>query len=169
MDAQFIANLQSHIYNAKVNAIIPWATVQRFGKWIGGDPNPGTAFNVDDKGQVSVKLGYYFFKQVSRAGQPGMEVGSVLIPDGNVKLIAFASNNTKHPDAFVVTNVGQHAESVKVEIRGNTAKSFLAFQTTNDEKKRYAAIGNFAVQDAVLAFESPATSVTTFFAKSPRF
>ena len=50
MDAQFVWEMHNSIYSAKVNAIIPWAAVQRSSRWVGGDPNPGTAIRVDDEG-----------------------------------------------------------------------------------------------------------------------
>ena len=42
MDTKFIKMMYEHIYTAKVNALIPWAGIQRPSEWIKGDPNPGT-------------------------------------------------------------------------------------------------------------------------------
>ncbi len=53
-----------------------WAVVQRHSQWVGGDPNPGTAFLVDDSGNYEVRPGYYLYRQVTRAGQPKLAVAS---------------------------------------------------------------------------------------------
>ena len=50
-------------------------------------------------------MGYYYFKQVCRAGQPGMAVARVRSNDSLIGLIAFAGNSTDNPDAFVVLNM----------------------------------------------------------------
>src|SRR5690606_10825460 len=84
MDVDFINVIRGNIYVAKVNGIIPWAAVQRPAKWVGGDPNPGTAVTVDESGNYTVQPGYYYFKQVSRAGQPGMSVAQVMSNDTEI-------------------------------------------------------------------------------------
>ena len=161
-----IGNRRVQIYDVKVNAVIPWAALQRIGDWIGGDPNPGTAFNVNDQGQLLIRPGYYFYKQVSRAGQPGMAVASVESPDDDVKLLGFATNGTKYPDALVVINSGT-AKTVNVQIHGTAAKRLAAFRTTENQKERYAAIGEFALTNGAIVYEAPGGSVTTFFAIAP--
>jgi hypothetical protein len=163
MDSRFVKSILAQIYDVKVNAVIPWAAVQRLGDWIGGDPNPGTAFNVDDKGQVVIKPGYYFYRQVSRAGQPGMAVASTMATDNEIALIAFAANGTKNPDAFVVVNIGKD-KKVSVRVQGCGAKSFAGFRTTEDGKDQYADIGKFTVNEGAVLYDAPAGSVTTFFA-----
>ena len=94
MDARFVDSIRVQIYDVKVNAAIPWAALQRIGDWIGGDPNPGTAFNVDDQGQVFIRPGYYFYKQVSRAGQPGMAVASVSSSGEDVMLMGRSTSKS---------------------------------------------------------------------------
>lgn len=74
MDANNIKEMHGNIYTAKVSSIAPWACIQRPEKWVGGDPNPGTAFRVFEDDTYRVMRGYYYYKQVSRAGQPGMAV-----------------------------------------------------------------------------------------------
>jgi hypothetical protein len=73
MNVDFIYEWAKDLYNVKVNALIPWACIQT-GTWVGGDPNPGTAFRVDGKGGYTVEAGYYWYKQIARAGQPRMRV-----------------------------------------------------------------------------------------------
>lgn len=106
MNTEFVSNIYTQIYLSRVNAIIPWAVIQRPAQWIGGDPNPGSAFKVNENGTLEILPGYYFFKQISRAGQPGMAVANTRVMDSEVSIIAFASNETKNPDAFTVINNG---------------------------------------------------------------
>jgi hypothetical protein len=157
--------MHNNIYSAKVNAIIPWAAVQRSSKWVGGDPNPGTAIRVDDEGHYTVERGYYFYRQVCRAGQAGMAVASVRANDSELALIGFACNGTRHPDAFVVINVGEEAKGLNLEILGSASASFVAYRTSDDE--RYVAVGEFTegTDDGApgIAYQAPPQSVTTFF------
>lgn len=161
MDVFFVNELRNLIYMSKVNAIIPWACIQQVGTWVGGDPNPGCAFKVSVDG-FEVQPGYHYFRQVCRAGQPGMAVAHVLSNDSLVGLIAFASNGTKHPDAFVVLNMAEEQRALPVEVTGSRAGRFRAYRTADGES--HALVGAFALQGRVLAYDAPARSVTTFYA-----
>jgi hypothetical protein len=172
MDAFNIKEMHGNIYTAKVNAIIPWAGIQRPPHWVGGDPNPGSAFTVSEDGKYKVRPGYYFYKQISRAGQPGMKVAEATAMDSETAVIAFASNSTDHPDALIVVNINDEDQTIAVSIEGSQAKSFEAFRTTKapgsdlDEiQEEYKALGTFNLRDGMLVFEAPAGSVTTFYAK----
>jgi hypothetical protein len=160
MDAQFVWEMHNNIYSAKVNAIIPWAAVQRSSKWVGGDPNPGTAIRVDDAGHYTVEKGYYFYKQLCRAGQPGMAVAKVLSNDSEVSLIGFASHGTPNPDAFVVINLGEEAKELELEVKGNESAFFVAYRSSDDE--RYVSVGTFTA-DGKASYQAPPRSVTTFY------
>jgi hypothetical protein len=164
MDASNIKEHHGNIYTAKVNGIIPWAGIQRPAKWVGGDPNPGSAFTVHEDGSWEVRRGYFMYKQVTRAGQPGMAVARTMAMDSEIAVIGFAANGTKNPDAFVLVNLGK-TKQVQVTVKGSSAKLFAAFRTTEDEQDRYAAIGDFPLQDGAVLYEAPGGSVTTFFAK----
>ncbi|MFN2286622.1 MAG: hypothetical protein ACK2UQ_19555 [Anaerolineae bacterium] len=163
MDAVFVNEIYNNIYCAKVNAIIPWACVQRPGKWVGGDPNPGCAFRVYDDGHYEVMPGYDFFKQVSRAGQPGMAVARVVSNNSGINLIAFADNGSGNPDAFVVINVTGEAVTLNVKVDGSASTIFSAYRTSPTES--YVSLGDFALQESYIACNAPAGSVTTFFGK----
>ncbi len=163
MDANFINEIRGHIYAAKVNGIIPWAAVQRPAKWVGGDPNPGTAFRISEDGTYTVQPGYYFYKQVSRAGQPGMAVAEVVSTDTEVGLIAFARAKTKHPDAIVVLNMAQTAKPLAIRVLGSASTAFSAWRTGLEE--RYVALGEQVLKDGVLSYTAPPGSVTTFFGR----
>jgi len=160
------ANIKEHhgnIYTAKVNGIIPWAGIQRPPKWVGGDPNPGSAFTVREDGTCEVRRGYWFYQQAARAGQPGMAVARSTAMDSEIAVLAFASNGTRHPDAIVLVNLGK-TKKVSLRIKGSASGFFNAFRTTDDLKEKFAPLGAFALTDGVLVCEPPGGSVTTFFA-----
>ena len=162
MDVFFINEMRNNISCAKVNAIIPWACIQRPGKWVGGDPNPGCAFRVYDDGRYELMPGYYFYKQVCRAGQPGMAVARVLSNDSAIGLMAFAANGTCHPDAFVVLNMSDQPVDLQIVIKGASAATFSAYRSSPAE--HYLALGQRDVRQGFLPYTSPAGSVTTFYA-----
>ncbi|NLH41327.1 MAG: hypothetical protein GX448_05760, partial [Planctomycetes bacterium] len=161
MDAANVKEMHGNIYTAKVNGIIPWACIQRPAKWVGGDPNPGTAFRVHEDGSYEVLRGYYYFKQIARAGQPGMAVVKTFAMDSEVAVIGFSRNGTRNPDAFVVVNLGG-ARRVAVKVTGAGGDSFQVFRTT-DEKDRFEQVGKATLDDDTIVFEAPARSATTFF------
>ncbi len=163
MDAANVKEMHGNIYTAKVNGIIPWACIQRPAKWVGGDPNPGTAFRVKEDGSYEVLRGYYYFKQLTRAGQPGMAVAKAFAMDSEVAVIGFSRNGTRHPDAFVVANLGRD-KKVAVKVAGAGSDSFEVFRTT-DEKDRYEQVGRATLENDMIVFNAPAQSATTFFAQ----
>ena len=166
MDANFLKEVHGNIYSAKVNAIIPWACIQRPEKWVGGDPNPGTAFRINEDGSVEVMRGYYYYKQVSRAGQPGMAVVKTFTMDSDVAVIGFSSNGTDNPDAFVVININKGWDKhVAITVNGSSTKTYEAFRTS-DEQDRYTPAGTFSLgADDVIMYTALKGSATTFFAK----
>ncbi len=163
MDTTFVEMVRQNIYEAKVNALIPWAAIQT-SDWYGGDPNPGTAFRVDGKGGYTVEPGYYLLKQMSRAGQPGMAVASVSSTDPSIQLMAFASSGSTHPDAFVIYNASDRdSRPWRVRVSGTTAKAFDGYIT--GAGKNYESFGAAAVRDGILECTLPARAVITYFAK----
>jgi len=173
MDAFNIKEMHGNIYTAKVNAIIPWAGIQRPPHWVGGDPNPGSAFTVSEDGSYRVRPGYYFYKQISRAGQPGMKVAEASAMDSETAVIAFASNGTDNPDAFVVVNINKKPQKIAVSVRGSKSGSFEAYRSTKnpDSKEldhiveKYAPLGEYHLKEGMLVFNAPAGSVTSFYSK----
>jgi len=161
MDANFVNEIRNNIYCTKVNGIIPWACIQRPTKWVGGDPNPGTAFIVNEDGSFSVTQGYYFYKQVSRAGQPGMAVVKVTATSSEIGLIGFSSNGTSNPNAFVVINVDDDYREVYINIAGDKYGIYDAFRTSQSEK--YQHIGVIEKQGNIIKYQAPPKSVTSFF------
>ena len=101
-----------------------------------------------------------------------MKVVQASAMDSELCIIAFTSNGTRHPDAFIVTNISKYDRQVKVRIMGSKATVFEAFRTTKspgaelDEiAEKYASVGNFTAEEGAIVTEAPAGSVTTFFAK----
>jgi hypothetical protein len=163
MDVFFIEEMRQSIYSAGVNGIIPWAAIQLQNHWTGGDPNPGTAFKVWDDGRYEVTKGYYFYKQVCRAGQPGMQVCQVRANDRRIGLIGFAGGDTKHPDTFIALNLGDTPRTVSIETRGTMRTGFEAFHTS--ESANYEPFGLFPVQDGAIHVTLAPRSVTTFYGR----
>ena len=162
MDPGFVEDIRGQIYAVKVNGVIPWAAVQT-SKWVGGDPNPGTAVRViEDCGCYQVLPGYHYYKQVTRAGQSGMRVAQVEA-GGGLTAIAFASNGTRHADAFVVINRGPDGRKVRIAVSGTKASRFTAFRTSHAESYREA--GEFPVSGGSIEYDAPGASVTTFFGR----
>ncbi|MCF7669016.1 MAG: hypothetical protein K9N48_04485 [Verrucomicrobia bacterium] len=163
MDAENIKEMHGNIYTAKVNGITPWAGIQRPTQWVKGDPNPGCAFYVHEDGTYDVRRGYYFYKQITRAGQPGMSVAHTTAMDSEIAVIAFSKNKTSHPDAFIVTNISNSPKKIAVEISGTASEAFHAFRTTNNENDLYDDIGAFELEENRIVYNAPGGSVTTFF------
>lgn len=161
MDVDFIFEIKNHIYSAKVNGYIPWACIQRPSQWFKGDPNPGTAFRVYEDGTYSIEDGYYYYKQVSRAGQPGMAVARTFTDDSDIAIIAFSSNGNKNKDNFVVLNLSESEKELNIKILGNEINSFYGYRTSKEE--RYKSIGEYAMKDGEIKYLVPPRSVTTFF------
>jgi O-glycosyl hydrolase len=166
MDVDSLDLIRLNIYKAKVNAVIPWAAVQTL-TWVGGDPNPGTAFRVSADGDYDVMAGYWFYKQVSRAGQPGMSVVPVTTTSGSgVELMGFAGNGTKNPDAVVVLNtVRWGSQPIRLRVLGSDASSFRGYLTTGNLERKYEDLGSFDVEDGYLKFDLPARSAMTLLAE----
>jgi hypothetical protein len=161
MNVDFLDDYRHSIYSVKVNGIIPWACIQVPQEWVKGDPNPGTAFIVDGKGNYEVVDGYYYYKQLCRAGQPGMAVSRVTSNDTEIGMIAFSANGTDNPDAFIVLNTSDEKKTVTISITGSLADEFEAYRTSPNEK--YVALGTFKVNDGCIQYTVPAKSATTFY------
>ena len=165
MDVHFLNDYKNSIYTAKVNGLIPWAGIQCPSLWAKGDPNPGTAFRVDGKGGYTIEPGYFYYKQVSRAGQPGTGVCRVSSNDTEVVLMAFSDNGTGNGDAFVVLNVSDEEKKVDITVNGSSG-SYTAYRTSEGES--YASLGEYKPEDGIIRYVCPKGSATTFFSKKQR-
>lgn len=156
----FMDYIRRNIYNAKVNAVIPWATIQT-STWVGGDPNPGTAFFISESGNYEVRPQYYYFKQLCRVGQRGMKVAYVETEKkSGIELIAFCSNGTNHPNAFLIMNLTDSDKEVTVEIYGTSQSDFAVTRSSQSEKCK--DIGIFSVTDRKIIYHAPGGSISTF-------
>jgi len=165
MNADNLKEMHGNIYSAKVNAITPWACIQRPAQWVGGDPNPGAAFHVNEDGAYSVLRGYYYYKLISRAGQPGMAVSPTMAMDSEIALIAFARNGTDHPSAFTVVNITDRPTDLGILVKGSEGKTYHAYRTT-DTGEEYQDLGAFSLNEQdILDYTAPARSGTTFFSE----
>jgi hypothetical protein len=177
MDAKFVKEIHGNIYEAKVNGLIPWALIQTKSQWNKPDPNPGSAFRVYDDGSWEVQKGYYYFKQVCRAGQPGMQVVYTTAMDSEIALIGFDGGETDHPDAVIVINFGYSTRDVELEFFGTESNTWQAYRTSGSEEykgldqadttslpgENYQDLGKFQLTDGKFIYEVPAGSVTTFY------
>ena len=166
MDPYFITEMQGNIYTSKVNGIIPWAGIQRPTQWVKGDPNPGAAIWINEDSTYNILPGYYFYKQITRAGQPGMAVVRATSMSSVTPVIAFGKNGTTHADSFVIiNNSDQWEKPVQINLKGTKANKFIAYRTTVGENgDRYKEIGTFELKDGAINHRLPVSSVTTFFA-----
>ena len=165
MDHNFVVDIIRQIYETKVNALIPWAAVQT-SKWVGGDPNPGTAFRViEDCGCYTVLPGYYFYKQISRAGQPGTAVARVRSSEPTIHVAAFSKNGTAHADAIVIANTSRTDRPLTLEIAGTAATRFAAFRTTTAGADRFTSLGTLDVANGRITMIAAEGSATTLLAR----
>jgi hypothetical protein len=181
MNEQFIKEVHGSILDAKVNAIIPWAGIQRASQWNKPDPNPGCAIRVFDDGTWEIQKGYYYYKQVSRAGQAGMAVADAFVMSSELSILAFASNGTTHSNAIVVINQSEEPREISIGLKGSQAFTYTAFRTSGRqdykmkstaeigflEGDNYKPIGDFKVRNSSITYLAPAHSVTTFFEINP--
>lgn len=177
MDVHFVEHIRGHIYGNRHNGFIPWAAVQRHSQWVGGDPNPGCAVRVDDEGGYEIRPGYYLYKQVARAGQPGMGVAAVSSDDPYLGIIAFAANGTENPAAFVVVNSAWFPIEAEIDVVGTMADRFEVYRTIVDTfpdpfwtaeqpaEEFYLKHADAESVDGAVRYTAPPLSVTTFFEK----
>jgi hypothetical protein len=131
MDITFLTTIHRHIYESKINGYIPWAVIQRHSQWTGGDPNPGTAFLVGDKGELSVQRGYGLFKHYCPIGRAGMSVAETQSGSDGVMVSAFGANGTSHSDAMVVINAADTDTEVSIDVSGSNHGSFRCIMSDN--------------------------------------
>jgi hypothetical protein len=163
MDAFFVREIYGNLYQTKVNGLIPWAGIQRPSQWKGRDPNAGCAIRVNEDGSYEIRKGYYFYKQLTRAGQPGMAVAHTWAMDTQTPVIGFTSNGTSHPDAIVIINWDKKWNKIlAMKIRGTKAVKFHGYRT-DAGGENYQDIGLVAPENGLLIYEAPIGSVTTLF------
>lgn len=162
MDARFIYNVHELIYSAKSNAVIPWAGVQRPTLWVGGDPNPGNAIQINEDGTYEIRDGYYYYKQLCPVGKAGMYVAQASCAHSQTCAFAFAGNGTGASDAFVLVNTSKAEEAdFRLNVAGKEDKAWRAYRTAAPVE-RCKELGTIAVEGGKLDYIAPPNSVTTF-------
>jgi len=164
----FIDNIRRDIYESKANGIIPWALIAGNKQWLGADGeykdgSMDKAFQINEDGTMEVLSGYYFYKQVTRAGQPGMQVAQVVNLDPALGVIAFQKGTSETMDAFVPTNKSEKDKVVEMVINGTEASTFLAYRTSSTES--FKKLEQHFESDKVINYNCPPRSVTTFFGR----
>lgn len=177
VNAHFVMEVHSNIYEARVNGLIPWAFIQTASQWVRPDPNPGSAIRVYDDGTWEIRKGYYYYKQLTRAGKQGMHVVNTSSMDSRINVIGFSGEDTEYPSAFVLANTGREEMTVKFRIIDSGHERFQAYRTSgsdlyeysetavyqdDDANENYRKIGIFSQDGEYLIYEAPANSVTTF-------
>ncbi|GHV37744.1 hypothetical protein AGMMS49546_06510 [Spirochaetia bacterium] len=159
MNAAFICMIHANIYSAKCNCIIPWAGIQRPSLWVGGDPNPGNAIQINEDGTYEVRKGYYYYKQVSPVGQKGMYIAKTASTHSGTSIIAFTSGKSNAPNAFVVANASEERAHFLFDILGG-GKRYRVYATSNDMNNKN--LDDFCPVNGKGSVSIPENSVTTF-------
>jgi O-glycosyl hydrolase len=162
----FIENLRRDIYECKANGIIPWAFVAGARQWLGSDytykdGSMDRAFLIKEDGSLEISSLYYYYKQISRAGQPGMEVAEVINYDPALGAVAFKATDDRQKNAFVLVNKSEDNKEVELNIHGHEGSQFQLFRTMEGEN--YKNLGTLKYNNGIVMYQCPPRSVTTFF------
>jgi O-glycosyl hydrolase len=162
MNAAFICMIQANIYSAKCNSVIPWAGIQRPPLWVGGDPNPGNAIQINEDKTYEVRKGYYFYKQVSPVGQKGMDVVQASSTNSLTSAMAFGSGKSASPNAFVLANASHEGGRFEIRVKGG-GQVFSVYATSDNWNNKALEDCRFVEGKAVI--DLPANSTATFVQK----
>ncbi len=177
MDPAVLKVMHGNIYDAHCNAIIPWALLQHASNWNKPDPNPGCGFRVYDDGTWEIKKGYYYYKQLSRAGRANTKVVHAVANDTEIAMLGWGKGDTDNPNAFVVVNWGKETFESRIKITDCDASQWDAYRTSGREihkaydpaqrkypaGENYKSIGTFEVKDGYSYYNIPPMSATPFF------
>lgn len=163
MDTSFVKVAHEHIYNARVNALIPWAGMQNPATYPDTSRNLGNAITVDDDGNYEFTTGYYLYKQLSQAGRRGTQVARTMMASPAAFLLGFAGGERGEPDAFVVIDtITIWGLPFEIEIKGSRFTRFRAFRSHENGSEKYEFVGDFDVVDGRIRYDPPTGTVTTF-------
>lgn len=174
MSLDILEEARRLIYDVKCNALIPWATVHNDFESDRLSPphgfressNANSPIKTND-GEIEITKAYYFFKQISRAGQPGMAVASVRSSDPDIQLLAWSSNDTKHADAFVVLNNGTNPKLVEISVDTGTYRVVRSSDVEFGDENFMEVNAAQQITDKSYSYEAPPLSATTFFKSLP--
>jgi len=166
---EFAENIRRNIYECKINGLIPWAIISGANQWMQSDGTYSdgsmkVAFKIQPDGSLQISPRYFFYKQLTRAGQPGTSVCQVVSKDPAIGVLAFTANDSRNTDAFVIINKSDGPKDIQITIKGAKATGFEAFRTSDTDF--YQQIEDQLVNAAgIINYTAPARSVTSFFAK----
>jgi len=166
IDEMFIDNIRRDIYECKANGLIPWALISGANQWLSSDltyrdGSMKTAFNLRQDGSYEIMKGYYYYKQVTRAGQPGMKVCQVVNKDPALGALAFSANGSGNTDSFVIINKTDDLKNVSIKINGTESGQYEVHRTSPQEDYTLLEPAT-ANSENILIYECPPHSVTTF-------
>jgi O-glycosyl hydrolase len=157
----FARNYVDQINKIGVNALIPWALIQTPPKWPGGDPNPNPPFLITDDRGVEVNKSYYYYKQFTQAGRPGMVVAEIGGDYYNsLYALAFAGSTSQARNAFLIVNAAEQPHDVYLTLAGSSGQ--FALYRTDAVAESYQPIGEFRFAPSA-SYTAPPASVSTFF------
>jgi len=162
-DVDFARHTHAQLYKVGVNGIITWQVSKNVSEWRPAPKNPNAAIMQQKDGGLALGHPYFFLKQMSRAGQPGMSVVKAESAHDDVRVMAFASNATPHPDAIVIINASEAEQVCKVAVSGTKAKTWQARRTT-EAGEHFIELPPL---NDVTAIHLPPRSVLTLFAAPP--
>jgi len=160
----FAQHTHAQLYKVGVNGIITWQVSKNLSEWRPAPKNPNAAIMQQKDGSLALAHPYYFLKQMSRAGQPGMSVVKAESADEKVRVMAFASDATKHPDAIVIINASDTEQVCALAVSGTKATSWKARRTT-EAGEHFIELPPLS---DVSAIRLPSRAVLTLFAAAPR-
>jgi len=160
----FAQHTHAQIYKVGVNGIITWQVSKNLSEWRPAPKNPNAAIMQQKDGGLALAQPYYFLKQMSLAGQPGMSVVDAVSENKDVRAMAFASNGTKHPDAIVIINASDEEQVCALAVSGTDAKTWKARRTT-ESGEHFIELPPLSELSAI---QLPQRGVLTLFANSPR-
>jgi hypothetical protein len=160
------------IYETKNNGLIPWATIHNNYEsdklsppgTVRRSSNANSPIKTND-GQVEVNKAYYLFKQISRAGQPGMRVAAVTSDNPMVNAIAFVNNNTRNRDVFLIVNTDKVDHNVNITVEGSVDSRYAPIITSDVDFSdlNYMTLKVVKSSKGKIVYKAPARSVTTFY------
>lgn len=106
-----------------------------------------------------VRKGYYYYKQLCPIGQKGMTVAQTYSTNTSTCAIAFASNGTGNPNAFVLVNNADNDVQFDLTVLGG-GRDYRCYRTSKDEN--CVSLDNLSITGVNTTVMAPPNSVTTF-------
>jgi hypothetical protein len=174
-DIGYMEQFYLQIYITGVNGIIPWALVhcpweadrlQNGGSKLSGNRNaPIHVIRTSETtGYYEIRKGYYFYKQLTRAGRPGMKVAETQSTEKRIKAIAFSKGKTSYADSFLLINTSSASVSATVQLKGTDSPRFSTYTTSEVDAGNMNCefTGRVTVSSGTVSYVIPAKSSVLF-------